>query len=456
MSPKQPAPELSRDVPRPGPVPPVRVGRPSRSALVNGLEMMVVARPSVPRVELRLTVPSGAAIGPSAAASALLRAGILLGTKRLNQEEVSESIQRLGGSLTVRQDQDRLHIAASALSEAEEELYQLVFALVEQPAFPGDELETERVKLIEALRTARATPEFPAAEQLQRTIYGNHPYGRPEPAEPAIRKTTRRQLLALHQATFLPSEAQITVVGDVIPRRSLARLRSAFGTWSGPRRRLKVPRVRPHLRSEVTFIDRPGSVQTVILAGASAPSPGHPDHIPLSIAAAVLGGSFSSRLMSNLREDKGYTYGASSRLDGHLKDSLLGVEIEVRTEVTAASYVELTYELGRLASVEVPLDELEATRNYLAGVRVIVLQTQAGLASSLAQIRGLGLDYHYLESYSDRLAAVTPTELRRVVARYLAPAQLTTVMVGDAAKVAGSVSSLVRTRILTPKRGRET
>ncbi|MGA8427165.1 MAG: pitrilysin family protein, partial [Candidatus Dormiibacterota bacterium] len=352
-------------------------------------------------------------------------------------------------------DQDRLQIAASALSEAEEELYQLVFALAEQPAFPGDELETERVKLIEGLRTARATPEFPASEQLQRIVYGNHPYGRPEPEESAIRKTTRRQLQALHRATFLPSAAQITVVGDVIPRRTLSRIRSAFATWSGSRRRLKVPRVRPHRRPDVTFIDRPGSVQTVILVGASAPPPGHPDHIPLSLAAAVLGGSFSSRLMSNLREDKGYTYGANSRLNGHLKDSLLGAEIEVRTEVTAASYVELTYELGRLASVEVPQDELEATRNYLAGVRVIFLQTQSGLASSLAQIRGLGLDYRYLESYSERLAAVTPTELRRVAARYLAPAQLTTVMVGDAAKVAGSVSSLARLRILTPKRARE-
>jgi predicted Zn-dependent peptidase len=159
--------------------------------------------------------------------------------------------------------------------------------------------------------------------------------------------------------------------------------------------------------------------------------------------------------MSNLREDKGYTYGASSRLEGHLKDSLLGVEIEVRTEVTAASQVELTYELGRLASVEVGQDELEATRNYLAGVRVIVLQTQSGLASSLAQVRGLGLDHRYLESYSDKLAAVTPAELRRVAARYLAPAQLSTVMVGDAAKVAGSVSSLGRLRILTPKRAKD-
>lgn len=408
----------------------------------------------MPRVELRLTVPAGAALGPSAAASELLRSSILLGTKRLNQEEVSESIQRLGGSLSVHQDQDRLHISASALSEAEEELYRLVYTVATQPAFPSEELETERVKLIEGLRIARANPQFLAGERLQRLVYGDHPYGRPEPAEAAIRKTTRRQLQGLHQATFLPSSAQITVVGSVDPRRSLARLRSSFGSWSGPARPLKVPRVRPNVEPEVTFIDRPGSVQTVILTGASGPPVGHPDHIPLALASAVLGGSFSSRLMRNLREEKGYTYGAHTRSEAHLRDSLLGAEVEVRTEVTAASYVELTYELGRLASVEVPGEELEETRNYLAGVRVILLQTQSGLASSLAQVRSHGLDHRYLEDYSHRLAAVTAAELRRVAARYLAPANVTTVMVGDATAAAEALSRLGPVRVQAPRRSR--
>jgi zinc protease len=446
--------EPAVDVPRPGPVPPLRVGRPTRSLLANGLEAMVVARPSVPRVELRLTVPAGAAIGSSAAASELLRSGILLGTKKLNQEEVSESIQRLGGSLSVQQDHDRLHISASALSEAEDELYRLIFAITTQPNFPPEELETERVKLIEGLRIARATPQFLAGEQLQALIYGSHPYGRPEPPESAIRKTTRGQLQALHRATFLPSSAQITVVGDVDPRRAVARLRRAFGSWAGPSRAAKVPRVRPQVVPEVTFIDRPGLVQTVIMTGASGPPVGHPDQIPLALASAVLGGSFSSRLMANLREDKGYTYSPHTMSEAHLRDSLLGASMEVRTEVTAAAFVELTYELGRLASVEVGQEELEETRNYLAGVRVIFLQTQAGLASSLSQVRGHGLDQRYLEGYSDRLAAVTPAELRRVASRYLAPANLTTVMVGDAGEAAEALSRLVPVRVKTPRRAK--
>ena len=444
--------ELAADVPRPGPVPPLRVGRPTQAVLDNGLDAMVVSRPSVPRVELRLTVPAGAAVGSSAAASELLRAGILLGTRDLNQEEVSESIQRLGGSLQVQQDQDRLHISASALSEAEEELYRLIFAVTTEPRFPADELETERVKLIEGLRIARATPQFLAGEKLQQLVYGDHPYGRPVPGESAIHKTTRRQLQDLHLTTFVPGASQITVVGDVEPRRTLARLRSAFGTWSGPRRAVKVPRVHPRVLPEVTFIDRPGSVQTVILTGASGPPVGHPDQIPLALASAVLGGSFSSRLMSNLREDKGYTYSPHSMSDAHLRDSLIGAELDVRTEVTAASFVELNYELGRLTSVEVEPDELEETRNYLAGVRVIFLQTQAGLASSLSQVRAHGLDHRYLEGYSKRLAAVTPSELRRAAARYLAPTNLTTVMVGDANLAAEALSRVAQVRINKPRR----
>lgn len=439
--------EVAQDVPRPGPVPPVRLGRPTRSVLPNGLDAMVVARPSVPRVELRLTVPAGAAIGKSAAASELLRAGLLLGTKELNQEQVSESIQRLGGSLQVQQDHDRLHIAASALAEAEEELYQLIATVTTQPHFPSDELETERVKLIEGLRIARATPQFLAGEKLQQLIYGGHPYGRPEPAESAIRRTTRRQLHDLHRATFLPAASQITVVGDLVPRRTVARLRRAFGPWAGPRRAVRVPKLRPKRRPEVTFIDRAGSHQTTILVGASGPAIGHPDQIPLALASAILGGSFSSRLMANLREDKGYTYSPHTRSESHLRDSLVGAALDVRTEVTAASFVELNYELGRLATVEVELDELEESRNYLAGVRVIVLQTQAGLASSLSQVRGLGLDHRYLEGYSDRLAEVTPAELRRVAARYLAPANLTTVMVGDAEQAAQAVSWVAPIRV---------
>ncbi|HUY54485.1 MAG TPA: pitrilysin family protein [Candidatus Nanopelagicaceae bacterium] len=418
-------------VPVTGPVPPVRVTGVSQTVLPNGVAVMVVPRPTVPRVEFRLSLPAGAAMGPSAAAAELLAMGIPLGTAELDQAQLAERIQDLGGSLHVSQDHDRLYLQAAALSEAEEELYRLLADLVMAPQFPAHDLATERAKLVEGLRMARAEPHFPAGEGLGRLIYGDHPYGRPEPSETTVRRTGRRALLDLHRRSFSPWTAQITVVGDVDARRTQARLRRAFSPWQGPRHVPGLPAVRAGRSDEIHFIGRPGSVQTVVVAGSSGPTHGHPDHVALTLATAVLGGGFTSRMMNNLREDKGYTYSPHARLSNHLLDGLATASMEVRNEVTGAAYLELVYELGRLASLEVPREEIETTRSYLSGSRVIMLQTQAGLATALAQVRAHGLDHRYLERYSKQLAQTSAQQVMAAARRYLAPTAMTFVMVGD-------------------------
>ncbi|MGH7610524.1 MAG: M16 family metallopeptidase [Candidatus Dormibacteria bacterium] len=438
-------------LPVPGPVPPLRVGRVSQSRLSNGGQVLVVPRPSVPRVEFRLSVPAGAAIGSSVAQAELLRSGMMLGTRDLDQEQLSEQIQRLGGSLSVGQDQDRLQITASALAEAEEDLYRLLGALVAGPDFPEPALAIEKAKLQEGLRMARATPSFPASERLQRLIYGSHPYGRQEPTDRQVEQVRRSQLLALHRHSFSTTATQITVVGQVRPSRTEAWLERHFGRRRGAARAWAVgPPPRRPASPVITFIDRPGSVQTVILMGASGPPQGHRTHLPLSLAAAVLGGSFSCRLMANLREDKGYTYGAHARGHTHLTDTLLAVETEVRTEVTAPAFTELLYELGRLATVDVGGDELERTKTYLEGARLVMLQTQAGLADALARVRAHGLDHRYLERYAQRLSGVSAQELRRATAQHLSPASLSTVMVGDARRALPDLRAVATVRRAGP------
>jgi predicted Zn-dependent peptidase len=442
---------LAAEVPTPHTVPPLRIEGVSRAQLENGVDLMVVRRPSVPRLEFRLTVPAGASLGPSGAVSELLAMGLPLGTATMDQAELSERIQDLGGSLQVHQDQDSLVVHAAALSEAEEDLYQLLAEVVQAPAFPADDLATERAKLLEGLRMARATPHFPASEALQQAVYGNHPYGRPEPGDTAVRRTGRKALLDFHHQSFSPWAAQITVVGAVEPRRTVARLRRAFGAWSGPKRVARAPRVRALPGGEMLFIERPESVQTVVMSARSGPGHGHPDHIPLTLATAVLGGGFTSRMMNNLREEKGYTYSPHARLENHLQDGLAAATMDVRNEVTGAAYAELVYELSRLCTSEVPPDELETTKSYLAGVRVIMLQTQAGLASSLAQIRVHGLDHHYLERYSKQLQSTTAAEVLLAARRYLAPTAMTSVMVGDPGSREG-LEALGRLRVRRPTR----
>jgi len=424
-------------VPQPGPVPALTVGRVSQTVLENGAAVMVVPRPSVPRVEFRLSLPAGAALGRDGAVSQLLAMGLPLGTAEMDQSEFSEQIQDLGGSFQVHQDNDRLFLQAAALSEAEEELYRLIAELVMAPAFPANDLATERAKLVEGLRMARATPHFPAAEALQRLIYKDHPYGRPEPTEAAVRRAGRQALLDFHAQTFTPFAAQITVVGDIEPRRTQARLRRAFAAWRGPRRVPRLPAVRALRSGELLFIPRPGSVQTVVMSGVSGPTHGDDEHIALTLATAILGGSFSSRMMSNLREDKGYTYSPHAHLESRLLDGLAVASMDVRNEVTAAALVELYYEMGHLATVRVPEEEFQATKRYLAGARAVMLQTQAGLASALAQVRAHGLDHRYLERYSRELDSTSTAQVMAAAQRYLSPTAVTTVMVGDPEASAG-------------------
>ncbi len=427
----------SEGIPQPGAVPNLRLGRVHRSLLANGAEVMVVPRPTVPRVELRVSVPAGSAAGESAAVAELLSMGIPLGTRELDQEQLAERLQDLGGALQVHQDLDRLTISAAALSEAESELYQLVAALVRGPEFPRDDLLIERAKLVEGLRSARATPHFPAHEALGELVYGRHPYGRREPTEGEVARTGRRALQELHRRTFTPSAAQITVVGDVDPRATLRRVRAAFSAWDGPRRGWKAPRVRATIHADLLFLERPGSVQTVVVAASSGPTLGEPGHIAFSLATAVLGGGFTSRMMANLREDKGYTYSPHARVESHGRDGLASASMEVRTEVTAAALAELRHELARLATVAVPPDELATTRSYLEGARLVTLQTQAGLASALAQVRGLGLDHRYLEQYQMELERCTAEDVMEAARKYLAPTRMTTVLVGDASALPG-------------------
>ncbi len=424
-------------VPVPGPVPELRVGSVHRTELDNGADVMVVPRPTVPRIEFRLSVPAGSALGPTAATAELLRMGLPLGTAELDQEQLAERLQDLGGSLQVYQDLDRLTLQAAALSEAEDELYRLMAALVAGPHFPGNDLQTEKAKLAEALRSARATPHFPAHEAVGQLVYRDHPYGRLEPTEGQVARVSRGSLLDLHRLTFIPRAAQITVVGDVDPRRTLRRLRSAFGAWEGPRRVPLAPRVRARVEPELLFLERPGSVQTVILSASSGPTHGEEGHIALTLATAVLGGGFTSRLMSNLREDKGYTYSPHARLENHLRDGMASASMEVRSDVTAAALAEIQHELARLATVAVPEAELRTTKSYLIGARLVMLQTQSGLASALAQVRGHGLDHRYLERYQQLVERTSAAEVMAAARRHLAPTAMTTVMVGDPSAAEG-------------------
>lgn len=435
-------PAVPDDLPAIGPVPDLRLGRAVRVELDGGARATVIPHPTVPRIELRLVLPAGGARATVPGSSELLGRTLLAGTSRRDGAALAQELQMIGGDLHVSQDADVLVLSGSVLSDHELRLYELVREVVTEAAFPADELRLERGRLAEHLRMARATPHFPAQEAVRAEVYGTHPYGRPTPTEGQVRRCGGAAVQALHRSGFTPGAAQLTVVGDVEPRRTALRLRRAFDGWRGRRGGWRLPAVRHRPGGVITLVDRPEAVQTTCMVAFGAPPLGHPDHIPLLLATAILGGGSPSRLMLNIRERHGYTYNPFAVTDSHLGDTLILAGADVRCEVTAPALTEILYELGRLATSEVGADELAGAQRYLAGTRVIAVQTQAGVAGSLASAALHGQDHRYLETFARRVRDVTAQDLRAVAARYLAPRVAHVVLVGPAEQVAGEVAAL--------------
>jgi predicted Zn-dependent peptidase len=202
--------------------------------------------------------------------------------------------------------------------------------------------------------------------------------------------------------------------------------------WTGAPDPQRVPALPEPSPGPLVVVDRPGSVQSSIRLGGAALRRDDPDYPALQLANLVFGGYFSSRWMENLREDKGYTYGVHSRIEHHALGSYLQLDAEVRTEVTAPSVLETRYELGRIASLPITQAELDSARQYAIGTLALSTATQAGLASMLTALSGVGLDIEWLTEHPLRLAALDVDEVSAAANRFFSPARLVELVVGDA------------------------
>jgi len=217
---------------------------------------------------------------------------------------------------------------------------------------------------------------------------------------------------------------------------------NALGGWRNPGMARTVPPLPAVVPGPPVLVDRSGSVQSSIRVGGAALPRDHREYPALQLANLVFGGYFSSRLVENIREDKGYTYGPHSRIDHGAAGSVLVVDADVATEVTAPALLEIGYELGRMATHPVTEAELADVRQYAVGTLALSIATQAGLASTLTALAGVGLGLDWLREHPRRIAAVTQDETFAAAAEYLAPARLVTVVLGEAASVAPSLSRL--------------
>jgi zinc protease len=267
-------------------------------------------------------------------------------------------------------------------------------------------------------------------------MYGDHPYSIVAPTPESIDRSSRDEFVRFHRSKLVPNNAVLIIVGDVRYDEILKQAESLFSTWNrGDDLVADFPAPPVRTSRKAYLVDRPGSAQSNIVIANSGIVRTSPDYFPMMLMHTVLGANASSRLFMNLREDKGYTYGAYSTLDARRTAGTLRATAEVRTPVTGDSLKEFFYELNRIRSEPVSEKEIADAKSYLTGVFPIRLETQEGLTDQLVQIKMLNLPNDYLQTYRDRVQAVTIQEIQRVAQEYVKPDEAALIVVGDGALV---------------------
>ncbi|WP_250285781.1 M16 family metallopeptidase [Frankia sp. CiP1_Cm_nod2] len=409
--------------------------------LPGGLRVLVVRRTTVPLVEVRLRIPFTGLGAAHQARGELLAETLFTGTQLRDRVELATVVQSLGGALSTWVDADRLAIVGSALATNLVPLLDLIAEVLTGATYPSGEFAGERDRLVEEATIAHSQPALIAREGLLRRLYGDHPYGSETPVPDVVSQVTEADVRTLHAARVSPVGAVLTLVGDVEPQAALERVEAVLGDWRGTAADAVPPL--PALRTgPVVIINRPGAVQTNIRIGGPAVDRHHPAYAAQRLASTIFGGYFSSRLVSNIREDKGYTYSPRSSLDYPVAGSRFTVTADVATDVTGPALLEIFYELGRMALLPVSDEELDAARQYAIGTLALSTATGVGLASTLSALAGAGIGVGYLHDHPAALAKVTARDVLEISAQVFAPTRLVTVLVGDAEKIAAEVGAI--------------
>jgi zinc protease len=417
------------------------VAWPKRSVytLENGMHVVLAELHTFPKISAQLFFRSGnASVAHRAPGLAEITATVVrTGTTTRSSRQIEEDLRRMGADLSTSSGADSSAISLSGLAEFSEGIFELMADLARNGSFPEDEFERERRRKIEGLRIERTTPSFLANERFRRVIFGQHPYAIISPTEEQVVSYKRGELEDFYRQNYSPANALLIVVGDFVADAMLAQIKKVFGTWAAPQPPALISPVPPYnVGRKVHMVHVPGSVQTQVLVGNLAITRRAPDWFRLVLANSIYGGAFHSRLVINIREQKGYTYSPRSGLNALRQHGYFNVHAAVRNDVAAATLTEIFYELDRMRSLPVTTEELESARSYLTGVFSLGVATQDGLLGQLSTIYLDRLPEDHLETYREKIHALTAEDVLAAARHHFDSPNAQIVMVGDRAQIA--------------------
>jgi predicted Zn-dependent peptidase len=431
-----------RETPPEGPPPkPFHLPVTTDFALPNGMRATIVPYGIVPKVAVRVFV-GAAAIHESAAQVWLSKLNAALmkeGTRTRSAQQVAEEAAEMGGQIEIDSGADFTSAGGVVLSDFGPKFVALLAEVVTAPALPEAELPRLKADLLRDLSIDRSQPEALAQERFVQTLFPDHPYGRAFPSESALEGYAIEDVQTFYRSHFDAVRAHIYIAGKLEGDLRRA-VEEAFSGWAKGAPVPELP-ARPAEARSLQLVDRPGAEQSNLLIGLAVPDPTSPDFIKLDVMNTLLGGSFASRITSNIREEKGYTYSPVSQIGTHPHLAYWVQSADVASDVTGPSLQEIFYEIDRLSNDPPSEAELRGIQNYLAGIFVLrnTISPDA-IIGQLHFVDSQGLDRSYLSTYVQQVMEVTPKDVQGMAEMYLVPSKMTIVVVGDKAQIGEQIA----------------
>ncbi len=410
----------------------------------SGLQVVVVEHHEQPIATIYVAVKTGATADPEGKVGLSGFVGELLnkGTNSRNSEELATWIESYGGSFNASAGEDVTSLSVSILSEYLDVAWEYLAEVVMNPTFPEDELEEARKRIKTGLEFELSDAGAMADRHFKSVIYGDHPYANAATVE-TVEAVTRDDIVDFHKTNFVANNALLFVVGDVNPKEVKKAVDKHFGKWAaGEPTTVAYPEAPERTAKNISLYHRPGAVQTNLYVGHIGLETKDEDWPAVTVANRILGGGATGRLFMNLREEKGWTYGAYSNFTKSQDRGYFRATANVRTEVTDSALVELVGEITRIVDEPVEEHELSNAKSYLIGNFPTTIETPNQIAGQIATAKLLGLGKKQLESYREKIADVEVEDVQMAMKKHVMPDRLALVLVGDATEVYDKVEPI--------------
>lgn len=410
--------------------------------LDSGLTATLVQYGVIPKVHINVIVKAGNIHeGPEEVWLADLTGSLMAeGTTSMDFQTIAKKVAAMGGEVNVSTGPNQTTISGSVLSEFAPDLVRILADILINPSFPQNEIERLKNDLKRQLSVQKAVPQAQALDKFRSILYKDHSYGRIFPTVEMLDSYSREKVKAFYDENYGAKRTVVYAVGKFEEDEVRKAIEEAFGGWrEGPS--VDYPVATPVQTNEVAIIDRPNAPQTTIMLGLPTLDPSKPEYVPLTVTNSLLGGSFGSRITSNIREDKGYTYSPRSVINAGYKTAVWYEQADVTAEHTGAALQEIAKEIKRLQTEPPSREELQGIQNYEAGVFVLQNSTPQGIISQLNFIDFHGLDESYLTDRVQNIHNVTPEKVQQMARDYLQYENMTLVLVGDKKQLEEQIES---------------